>query len=706
MVDIFVSYASADRERVAPLAQILTDHGWTVWWDRQIAPGKTFDEVIEEALDNALAVISVWTEAGVASRWVRTEASEGAARGILVPVLMQHVQIPLAFRRIQAADLTDWEPGEEHAGLEELIGALEELISAASAPEPEPVTEPEDSVERVIRAARTKALEHDWEAVISLLAPLEDDPQVSAENGTDARELLSLARRKHEAAELYEEAELLFMENRWSDVVAHFDQILELDPDFEYGTELKARAEEHLEEQRTKRLDEVYQRAVAALDARQWAIAVARFEQLDVEEPGYRDAPARLEVARRGRKSQGEYEDLQQLYDQDRWDEVIAGMTVFLQESGDFGDPEDLLARAQAAQTEVEERPRSEAEPVTAVDAAAPAGATVQTEPRDVVEIGTDQEPADVADVTQGEPAGLERFRRTIPTWSLGVAVIVAAYLPWLSDGGTLNSVNIPLSFLWTSDVDPWDAQGPGPVMLGAPILILGLVIALIGGRPRSNTLRRGAGIGLIAILALYVFAAMRSYVISDVATSFGLYVLLAAAIVSALPDPLRITARGPSSQPGPARDSRIVGLAIGGFGTLFLLIALPFTWCSCSHDKNAFALAAGAVFGIGELEAQQWLVSIGILIVVVLAGALVVARLRHVDIVFILPVVAAITIWVVVGWWFSLAGNGDGVAETADKVRGGFWLGLLGAIALLLAIPVAGWIAGLNASRQHSGEP
>ena len=34
MSDIFISYASEDRDRVKSLARALEQEGWSVWWDR------------------------------------------------------------------------------------------------------------------------------------------------------------------------------------------------------------------------------------------------------------------------------------------------------------------------------------------------------------------------------------------------------------------------------------------------------------------------------------------------------------------------------------------------------------------------------------------------------------------------------------------------------------------------------------------------
>lgn len=114
MADIFVSYAAEDRERVRPLVTALESQGYSVWWDGRIGIGNSFDRVIEYELDLASCVVVMWSEHSVESDWVRNEAEEGKERGILVPVRIDDVRLPLAFRRSQAASLLNWpdEPDE------------------------------------------------------------------------------------------------------------------------------------------------------------------------------------------------------------------------------------------------------------------------------------------------------------------------------------------------------------------------------------------------------------------------------------------------------------------------------------------------------------------------------------------------------------------------------------------------------------------
>jgi len=107
--EIFLSYASADRARVAPLVHALEAEGLQVWWDRDIDSGQSFHKVIQQALTAAPAVIVVWTNESVQSEWVLNEASDARTRDRLVPVLLDPVTPPLEFRHLQAADLSGWE---------------------------------------------------------------------------------------------------------------------------------------------------------------------------------------------------------------------------------------------------------------------------------------------------------------------------------------------------------------------------------------------------------------------------------------------------------------------------------------------------------------------------------------------------------------------------------------------------------------------
>jgi adenylate cyclase len=128
-----------------------------------------FDDVIEREIEAASCMIVLWSATSVSSRWVRTEAGEGAQRNILVPILIDDVEIPLAFRRIQAKSLVEWN-GDETASA---FGDLVDDIQAVAGP-------PRSAVERTVLFAdiceSTRLTEVVGDAVIrSHLSRLLDD---------------------------------------------------------------------------------------------------------------------------------------------------------------------------------------------------------------------------------------------------------------------------------------------------------------------------------------------------------------------------------------------------------------------------------------------------------------------------------------------------------------------------------------------------
>ena len=131
MATVFLSYAHEDRARAKAIAHALSTRGWTVWWDRTIPPGRTFDEVIEDALEHARCVVVLWSKMSVTSHWVKAEAAEGVRRQILVPALLDDVRIPLEFRRVQAADLSAWNGDQSHAEFERLVQSISTFAPSA-----------------------------------------------------------------------------------------------------------------------------------------------------------------------------------------------------------------------------------------------------------------------------------------------------------------------------------------------------------------------------------------------------------------------------------------------------------------------------------------------------------------------------------------------------------------------------------------------
>jgi adenylate cyclase len=133
MADVFVSYARADKARVAPLVAAIEAKGWSVWWDPEISPGKEFDDEIDEALQAAKAVLVVWTPTSVVSRWVRGEARDAAERGLLVPVRFDQARLPIDVRAIHTTDLDDWRQDPAHPAVQECLHALAAMIARSQA---------------------------------------------------------------------------------------------------------------------------------------------------------------------------------------------------------------------------------------------------------------------------------------------------------------------------------------------------------------------------------------------------------------------------------------------------------------------------------------------------------------------------------------------------------------------------------------------
>lgn len=134
MADIFLSYAEEDRPIAARIAALLESAGWSVWWDRKIAAGKTWRDVLEQALQNMRCMVVLWSSHSIKSEWVKEEAEEGRTQRKLIPILIEPVIPPVGFRSFQAADFTGWDGSSEFFAARQLVVDLEALLGEPARP--------------------------------------------------------------------------------------------------------------------------------------------------------------------------------------------------------------------------------------------------------------------------------------------------------------------------------------------------------------------------------------------------------------------------------------------------------------------------------------------------------------------------------------------------------------------------------------------
>ena len=67
MPDIFLSYNREDQATARRYAEAFEGQGFSVWWDTTLRAGEAYDEVTEAALNEAKAVVVLWSPRSAAS---------------------------------------------------------------------------------------------------------------------------------------------------------------------------------------------------------------------------------------------------------------------------------------------------------------------------------------------------------------------------------------------------------------------------------------------------------------------------------------------------------------------------------------------------------------------------------------------------------------------------------------------------------------
>lgn len=164
MVDIFISYSRDNQRDVRLLADKSRALGYSVWWDEELPPHKSYGDVITEKIGMAKAAIVVWSRTAVASEWVRAEADIARNQKKLIQSALDETPPPLPFNQIQFVMLDDWRGEDDHTGWRKIRESLSELcgppgdaaaaaepaytMPAAPPPEPEPEWPEEEEPDR------------------------------------------------------------------------------------------------------------------------------------------------------------------------------------------------------------------------------------------------------------------------------------------------------------------------------------------------------------------------------------------------------------------------------------------------------------------------------------------------------------------------------------------------------------------------------
>jgi len=105
---IFVSYSRRDKDFAEAIANELESLGAKVWIDREITLGKSWDNEIDDAIDEATHMVLIMSTPAAISENVRDEVSEARELGKdMVPILVEPIDpehIPFRWKRMQYAD--------------------------------------------------------------------------------------------------------------------------------------------------------------------------------------------------------------------------------------------------------------------------------------------------------------------------------------------------------------------------------------------------------------------------------------------------------------------------------------------------------------------------------------------------------------------------------------------------------------------------
>lgn len=156
MSNVFISHSNEDKPIVRKLATDLSSYGVRTWFDEwAIQVGDSIIDRINQGIRESDFILVILSKNSVKSRWVQEEIQAALHKeiesqgGVLIPVIVDDVEVPLFLQHIKYIDLSASEKYEK---------GLLELIRAVQQPRREKTPKPSDLVD-VPELAKEVALE-------------------------------------------------------------------------------------------------------------------------------------------------------------------------------------------------------------------------------------------------------------------------------------------------------------------------------------------------------------------------------------------------------------------------------------------------------------------------------------------------------------------------------------------------------------------
>jgi outer membrane protein assembly factor BamD (BamD/ComL family) len=213
--------------------------------------------------------------------------------------------------------------------------------------------------QRNLATLYTRAIEaqrdENWLVALKTLEELQKD----SPDYKDASTTLKIVKKQKRLAELYAEAKQLSLAQKWEAVAKVFAQIKSIDPEYPDPENLLPTAEKELEELKRKaELNQLYSRAVHAMDAGHWKEAQRLLTQVQAMETGFLETEKLLSKVKdeiqQVEEQQKRQDQINTLYEQahgllrsKKWRPALDKIEEINKLDEHFEDPEKIAERAQ-----------------------------------------------------------------------------------------------------------------------------------------------------------------------------------------------------------------------------------------------------------------------------------------------------------------------------------------------------------------------